>query len=131
MIPRSCLYPSKWRREVLSYLSAVTKYLRSNFWWPDLAEATGDGLWQPLCLRCVPGWPGAHHSVDTCEDLEEWSGGRDAPQLSDTEDEVLVQLVRQTAAEENIDVTIDARLEMLLIITCFKKYFIFFPIDNT
>lgn len=43
---------------------------------------------------CVLGWPGAHHSVDICEGLEEWSGGRDAFHPSDTEEEVLVQLVR-------------------------------------
>ncbi|XP_053179359.1 proto-oncogene DBL [Scomber japonicus] len=36
-------------------------------------------------------WPGAHHSVDICEGLEEWSGGRDTFP-SDTEEEVLVQL---------------------------------------
>lgn len=58
------------------------------------------------------GWPGAHHSVDACEDLEEWSGGQDGPQLSDTEDEVLVQLVKQTAADGNSDATITAILEM-------------------
>ncbi|XP_075902851.1 proto-oncogene DBL [Nelusetta ayraudi] len=37
-------------------------------------------------------WPGAHHSVDACGDLEEWSGGQDGLQQSDMEDEVLVQL---------------------------------------
>ncbi|XP_008302623.1 proto-oncogene DBL [Stegastes partitus] len=37
-------------------------------------------------------WPGAHHSVDICEGLEEWPGGRDGFHPSDTEDEVLVQL---------------------------------------
>ncbi|XP_027141618.1 proto-oncogene DBL isoform X1 [Larimichthys crocea] len=37
-------------------------------------------------------WPGAHHSVDICEGLEEWPGGRDAFHPSDTEEEVLVQL---------------------------------------
>lgn len=42
---------------------------------------------------CVPGWPGAHHSVDMCEGLE-WPGGRDGFPPSDTEEEVLVQLVR-------------------------------------
>lgn len=46
-----------------------------------------------VCVGCVPGWPGAHHSVDACEDLQEWPGGQDALQPSDTEDEVLVQLV--------------------------------------
>lgn len=56
----------------------------------------------------MPGWPGAHHSVDACEDLEEWAGGQDAPQPSDTEDEVLVQLVRQTAADDNSDATLTA-----------------------
>lgn len=44
-----------------------------------------------------PGWPGAHHSVDICEGLEEWPGGRDPFHPSDTEDEVLVQLVRLNA----------------------------------
>lgn len=42
----------------------------------------------------VSGWPGAHHSVDICEGLEEWSGGQDAFHPSDTEEEALVQLVR-------------------------------------
>ncbi|XP_041845858.1 proto-oncogene DBL isoform X4 [Melanotaenia boesemani] len=37
-------------------------------------------------------WPGAHHTADICEGLEEWSGGRDAFQPSDTEEEGLVQL---------------------------------------
>ncbi|XP_032383055.1 proto-oncogene DBL isoform X2 [Etheostoma spectabile] len=37
-------------------------------------------------------WPGAHHSVDICEGLEKWSGGRDTFHPSDTEEEVLVQL---------------------------------------
>ncbi|XP_044060416.1 proto-oncogene DBL isoform X2 [Siniperca chuatsi] len=37
-------------------------------------------------------WPGAHHSVDICEGLEEWPGGRDTFHPSDTEEEVLVQL---------------------------------------
>lgn len=46
---------------------------------------------------CVSGWPGAHHSVDICEGLEEWPGGRDAFHPSDTEEEVLVQLVRPYA----------------------------------
>ncbi|XP_024139656.1 proto-oncogene DBL isoform X1 [Oryzias melastigma] len=35
-------------------------------------------------------WPGAHHSVDICEDLEDWSGGQDVFRL--TEDTPLVQL---------------------------------------
>lgn len=43
----------------------------------------------------VPGWPGAHHSVGICEGLEEWSGGQDAFHPSDTEEEAVVQLVRQ------------------------------------
>lgn len=47
---------------------------------------------------CFVGWPGAHHSVDICEDLEEWSGGRDAFHPSDTEEEVLVQLVPDSFA---------------------------------
>lgn len=37
-------------------------------------------------------WPGAPHSVDICEGLEEWPGGRDPFHPSDTEEEVLVQL---------------------------------------
>eukprot|EP00064_Thunnus_orientalis_P002095 superscaffoldBa00000145_g2102 len=37
-------------------------------------------------------WPGAHHSVDICEGLEEWPGGQDTFHPSDTEEEVLVQL---------------------------------------
>ncbi|TDH07495.1 hypothetical protein EPR50_G00106590 [Perca flavescens] len=37
-------------------------------------------------------WPGAHHSVDICEGLEKWSGGRDTFHPSDTEEEVLMQL---------------------------------------
>ncbi|XP_071773213.1 proto-oncogene DBL [Centroberyx gerrardi] len=37
-------------------------------------------------------WPGAPHSVDICEGLEEWPGGRDASHPSDTDEEVLVQL---------------------------------------
>lgn len=47
---------------------------------------------------CAPGWPGAPHSVDICEGLEEWPGGRDPFHPSDTEEEVLVQLVRPNAA---------------------------------
>ncbi|XP_023814801.1 proto-oncogene DBL isoform X2 [Oryzias latipes] len=35
-------------------------------------------------------WPGAHHSVDICEGLEDWSGDQDVFQL--TEDTSLVQL---------------------------------------
>lgn len=56
----------------------------------------------------MPGWPGAHHSVDACGDLEEWSGGQDGLQQSDMEDEVLVQLVRQTSADINSEATITA-----------------------
>lgn len=41
-----------------------------------------------------PGWPGARHSVDICEGLEEWSGGRGDFHQSDAEEEVLVQPVR-------------------------------------
>ncbi|KAM3866729.1 proto-oncogene DBL [Diretmus argenteus] len=37
-------------------------------------------------------WPGAHHSVDICEGLEEWPGGRDAIHPSDTDEEVMLQL---------------------------------------
>ncbi|KAM9740392.1 proto-oncogene DBL isoform 3-T3 [Menidia menidia] len=37
-------------------------------------------------------WPGAHHSVDICEGLEEWSGGRDPFHPSDAEDDVSVPL---------------------------------------
>ncbi|XP_063351154.1 proto-oncogene DBL isoform X1 [Pelmatolapia mariae] len=37
-------------------------------------------------------WPGAPHSVDICEGLEEWPGGRDPFHPSDTDEEVLVQL---------------------------------------
>lgn len=47
------------------------------------------------CTVRVPGWPGAHHSVDICEGLEEWSGGQDTFHPSDTEEEALVQLVRR------------------------------------
>ena len=43
----------------------------------------------------VPGWPGAQHSADICEHLEDWSGGLDAFHTSDTDEEVLVQLVRK------------------------------------
>lgn len=45
---------------------------------------------------CDPGWPGAPHSVDVCEGLEDWGGGLDPSQLSDTEEDDLLQLVRQT-----------------------------------
>lgn len=48
---------------------------------------------------CVPGWPGAHNSVDICEGLQEWSGGQDAFHPSDTEEEALVQLVSQSVEE--------------------------------
>ncbi|CAL8356346.1 unnamed protein product [Merluccius merluccius] len=34
-------------------------------------------------------WPGAPHSVDICEGLEEWSGGRDHTHPSDTDEEVI------------------------------------------
>ncbi|KAM4621117.1 proto-oncogene DBL [Polymixia lowei] len=37
-------------------------------------------------------WPGAPHSVDICEGLQEWSGGRDTSHPSDTEEEVMAQL---------------------------------------
>ncbi|XP_034453197.1 proto-oncogene DBL isoform X1 [Hippoglossus hippoglossus] len=37
-------------------------------------------------------WPGAHHSGDNCEGLEEWPGGRDAFRPFDTGEEVLVPL---------------------------------------
>lgn len=57
---------------------------------------------------CVPGWPGAHHSIDACEDLE-WPGGRDAFHPSDTDEEVLVQLVRPNVIQE------DKQYELLVI----------------
>ncbi|KAM7417435.1 hypothetical protein PAMA_017199 [Pampus argenteus] len=37
-------------------------------------------------------WPGAHHSVDICEGLEEWPGGQDTFHPSDTEEEGFAQL---------------------------------------
>ncbi|XP_036825645.1 proto-oncogene DBL isoform X4 [Oncorhynchus mykiss] len=37
-------------------------------------------------------WPGAPHSVDICEGLEEWGGGEDPSQPSDTEEEDAAQL---------------------------------------
>ncbi|XP_056295276.1 proto-oncogene DBL isoform X4 [Pseudoliparis swirei] len=37
-------------------------------------------------------WPGAHHSVDICEGLVEWSGGRDTFHPSDPEEEGSLQL---------------------------------------
>uniref|UniRef100_A0A8C8LLG2 Proto-oncogene DBL n=1 Tax=Oncorhynchus tshawytscha TaxID=74940 RepID=A0A8C8LLG2_ONCTS len=37
-------------------------------------------------------WPGAPHSVDICEGLEEWGGGEDPSQPSDTEEEDATQL---------------------------------------
>nr|XP_019964304.1 PREDICTED: guanine nucleotide exchange factor DBS-like [Paralichthys olivaceus] len=37
-------------------------------------------------------WPGAHHSVDNCEGLGEWPGGRDAFRPFDKDEEVLVPL---------------------------------------
>lgn len=50
--------------------------------------------WYSLSTVLFPGWPGPHHSPDCCEDLEDSSGGQDVFHLSDTEEEVLVQLVR-------------------------------------
>lgn len=41
---------------------------------------------------CVSGWPGATHSVDICEDLEDWSGAN-LSNISDTEEEDTVRLV--------------------------------------
>lgn len=41
---------------------------------------------------CVSGWPGATHSVDICEDLEDWSGAN-LCNMSDTEEEDTVRLV--------------------------------------
>uniref|UniRef100_A0A4W5RJW0 MCF.2 cell line derived transforming sequence a n=1 Tax=Hucho hucho TaxID=62062 RepID=A0A4W5RJW0_9TELE len=37
-------------------------------------------------------WPGAPHSVDICEGLEEWGGGEDPSQPSDTEEDDAAQL---------------------------------------
>ncbi|XP_062332033.1 proto-oncogene DBL isoform X1 [Osmerus eperlanus] len=37
-------------------------------------------------------WPGAPHSVDICEGLEDWGGGLDPSQLSDTEEDDLLTL---------------------------------------
>lgn len=65
---------------------------------------------------CVSGWPGAHHSVDICEGLEEWPGGRDAFHPSDTEDEVLV---RQNT------VTLDTILMFCLMLFAFLSLIIF------
>lgn len=46
-----------------------------------------------ICVHvCVLGWPGATHSVDICEDLEDWSGAN-LPNMSDTEEEDTVRLV--------------------------------------
>jgi len=48
---------------------------------------------------CFTGWPGAHHSVDICEGLVEWSGGRDTFHPSDPEEEGSLQLVRPKGVE--------------------------------
>lgn len=40
----------------------------------------------------MSGWPGATHSVDICEDLEDWSGAN-LSNMSDTEEEDTVRLV--------------------------------------
>lgn len=41
----------------------------------------------------LSGWPGAPHSVDICEGLEDWSGSHSPFPLSDTEEEDIVHLV--------------------------------------
>ncbi|XP_034037554.1 proto-oncogene DBL isoform X2 [Thalassophryne amazonica] len=74
---------SESKQQRASVSSEDTESGRSS---PDLQPHS------PKHLRNRRSWPGAHHSVDICEDLGEWSGGRDTFHHSDVEDEVLVQL---------------------------------------
>ncbi|XP_041930568.1 proto-oncogene DBL isoform X2 [Alosa sapidissima] len=63
------------------------------------SEDTESGRSSPDPLSLSPqhrrnrrSWPGAHHSVDICEGLDDWNGGHSPFPLSDTEEEDIVHL---------------------------------------
>uniref|UniRef100_A0A3B5A0C5 MCF.2 cell line derived transforming sequence n=1 Tax=Stegastes partitus TaxID=144197 RepID=A0A3B5A0C5_9TELE len=87
-----------WLNELRRILTNQQKLLRKQQRASVSSEDTESGRSSPDPQPHSPKhqhnrrWPGAHHSVDICEGLEEWPGGRDGFHPSDTEDEVLVQL---------------------------------------
>uniref|UniRef100_A0A3P8SFN6 MCF.2 cell line derived transforming sequence n=1 Tax=Amphiprion percula TaxID=161767 RepID=A0A3P8SFN6_AMPPE len=87
-----------WLNELRRILTNQQKLLRKQQRASVSSEDTESGRSSPDPQARSPKhqhnrrWPGAHHSVDICEGLEEWPGGRDSFHPSDTEDEVLVQL---------------------------------------
>uniref|UniRef100_A0A3Q2QUW9 MCF.2 cell line derived transforming sequence n=1 Tax=Fundulus heteroclitus TaxID=8078 RepID=A0A3Q2QUW9_FUNHE len=75
-------------------LLRVTKYLRGPCWGVVQIKSV---FFPPIIFNRMsvsPGWPGAHHSVDICEGLEEWSGDQDAFLPSEMEERIKVKLVR-------------------------------------
>uniref|UniRef100_A0A3Q1ELC4 MCF.2 cell line derived transforming sequence a n=1 Tax=Acanthochromis polyacanthus TaxID=80966 RepID=A0A3Q1ELC4_9TELE len=87
-----------WLNELRRILTNQQKLLRKQQRASVSSEDTESGRSSPDPQPHSPKhqhnrrWPGAHHSVDICEGLEEWPGGRDGFHPSDTEDEVLVHL---------------------------------------
>uniref|UniRef100_A0A3B4G4A6 MCF.2 cell line derived transforming sequence n=1 Tax=Pundamilia nyererei TaxID=303518 RepID=A0A3B4G4A6_9CICH len=87
-----------WLNELRRILTNQQKMLRKQQRASVSSEETESGRSSPDPQPHSPKhqhnrrWPGAPHSVDICEGLEEWPGGRDPFHPSDTEEEVLVQL---------------------------------------
>uniref|UniRef100_A0A3B3X9L8 MCF.2 cell line derived transforming sequence a n=1 Tax=Poecilia mexicana TaxID=48701 RepID=A0A3B3X9L8_9TELE len=79
-----------WLNELRRILTNQQKLLR---------ETIGVFL-EALAERLSPGWPGAHHSVDICEGLEEWPGDPDAFLPSETEEKKMVKLVREQQQQQ-------------------------------
>uniref|UniRef100_A0A3P9HR32 MCF.2 cell line derived transforming sequence a n=1 Tax=Oryzias latipes TaxID=8090 RepID=A0A3P9HR32_ORYLA len=86
-----------WLNELRKILTHQQKLLRSKQQRLSVSsEETESGKSSPDPQPHTPKhqhnrrWPGAHHSVDICEGLEDWSGDQDVFQL--TEDTSLVQL---------------------------------------
>uniref|UniRef100_A0A3Q3JJ39 MCF.2 cell line derived transforming sequence a n=1 Tax=Monopterus albus TaxID=43700 RepID=A0A3Q3JJ39_MONAL len=86
-----------WLNELRRILTNQQKLLRKQQRASVSSEDTDSGRSSPDPHSNSPKhqhnrrWPGAHHSVDICEGLEEWPRGRDTFHPSDM-DEVLVQL---------------------------------------
>lgn len=73
----------------------------------------------------MSGWPGATHSVDICEDLEDWSGAN-LSNMSDTEEEDTVRLVSLATELTFISPAITTKTDTLDVFTLRNTHLILF-----
>uniref|UniRef100_A0A3B3X9Q1 MCF.2 cell line derived transforming sequence a n=1 Tax=Poecilia mexicana TaxID=48701 RepID=A0A3B3X9Q1_9TELE len=89
-----------WLNELRRILTNQQKLLRKQQRASVSSEDTESGRSSPEPQSHSPKhqpnrrWPGAHHSVDICEGLEEWPGDPDAFLPSETEEKKMVKLTQ-------------------------------------